>query len=162
MRSLFSSSLDKIDTPAPFVNALNWEAYRSQFRTAQSGKSGNRNCALASGSLNPDSVGLSDIASQAQDIPLFVENTLAHRFRIEIHPELQSLTSLGVDACFGAGNLDFLDEKPAEKSWLELSDAPSEESFDQELSLLESVQEVAMALSRTTPTRSGTGKKAVN
>ena len=156
MRSFFTSSLDKIDPPTPFVNAMNWDAYRSQFRTSQSSKSGNRNCVLASGSLNPESANLSEPGSRIQDIPLIVQNTAAHRFSIEMAPELESLSASQVDACFSEGDMDFLSEKPALQigsSWLTGPGLITEETYELELGLLESVQDIAIALTRTTPKR---------
>jgi len=132
---------------------MDWDAYRSQFRSQQSGQSGNRNCVLALGSLNPDSIEISGRAKHVQDIPLIVQNTLANRFTIEMSQELPILSALEVDACFGEASIDFLREPlrfPPGTSWLEAS---SDESLDQELGLLESVQEIALALARTTPKR---------
>lgn len=156
MKSFFSSSLDKIDALEPYVNAMAWNSYRSQFRASQSSKSGNRNCALASGSLNPDTPELANAAGRAVDFPLIVQNTSNQHFAIESHREVQSLSALDVDACFGAGDIDFLEEKRdswVEASWLESSVSANENSYDQELGLLESVQEIAIALARTAPKR---------
>ena len=162
MRSFFTSSLDKIDPPSPYVNAMNWDSYRSQFRAAQSRKSGNRNCVLASGSLNEDDSDLSNSANRVRDIPLFVQNTMAHRFDIEMSPELERLAARQVDACFGEGDIDFINEKPAvpiRSSWLAGPGLATEETYDLELGLLESVQEIAIALTRTTPKRTALGSE---
>ena len=162
VRTFFTSPLDKIDPPAPFVNAMQWNSYRSQFQAPQSLDSGNRNCALASGSLNPESAELSNGSGPRQDLPLIVQNTLGRRVSIEIHPGPQSLAAWDVDACFGDGGIDFLNEKTADfsgSSWLEAPFLASEDVHDQELGLLESVQEIAIALARTTPTRTKSGKQ---
>ena len=161
MRSFFTSSLDKIDALEPYVNAMAWDSYRSQFRTSQSSKSGNRNCALASGSLNPDTPELANAARRAVDFPLILQNTSNQHFKIENGRDVQSLSALDVDACFGAGEINFLEEKRdswVEASWLESASA-SECSYDQELGLLESVQEIAIALARTTPNRTNLEKE---
>lgn len=162
MRSFFTSSLDQVDPPTPFVNAMNWESYRRQFQSTKSGKSGNRNCGLASVSLNPDSVELSNTTSRGHDISLIVQNTASSRYRIEVVPEPESLPANAVDLCFGASNLEFLSEKPISKKpptglenkGLENSVWSCGNSYEMELGLLESVQEIAMALVRTTPKRS--------
>lgn len=156
MKSFFTSSLDHIDPPSPFVNAMDWESYRSQFQSNKRNKSGNRNCGLASVSLNPDSAGLSDATRLGQDISLILQNTSSGRYRIEVLPEPKSLSANAVDLCFGASNIEFLAENP-------ISEHPSDgsknsvwscgDSYDMELGLLESVQEIAMALVRTTPKR---------
>lgn len=174
MRSFFSSSLDKIDPPSPYVNALNWDTYRSQFRAEQSGLSGNRNCVLALGSLNPDSLELSSRPNR-QNVQLITQNTLANRFTIQQTPGGETLSARDVDACFTDGLADFLHETnlrdqtnlqsktqvqssqadrvgPA-TSWLETQESEDGSSYDQELEMLESVQEIAIALSRTTPRR---------
>ena len=153
MRSFLTSSLDKIDPPKPFVNAMQWDAYRSQFQTTRSLDSGNRNCALASGSLNPDFAELSDGSGPWQHIPFIVQNTLALPITIEIQPGPQEITAMEADACFGDGNIDFLKQSAAGTSWLEAPFLPSDATHDQELGLLESVQEIAIALARTKPTR---------
>ncbi len=161
MKSFFTSSLDKIDALEPYVNAMAWDSYRSQFRTSQSSKSGNRNCALASGSLNPDTPELANAAGRAVDFPLILQNTSNQHFKIENGRDVQSLSALDVDACFGAGEINFLDEKRdswVEASWLE-SASENECSYDQELGLLESVQEIAIALARTTPNRTNLEKE---
>ncbi len=158
MRSFFTSSLDKIDPPSPYVNAMDWDSYRSQFRSEQSSKSGNRNCVLALGSLNPESLELSSRPNR-QNIPLIVQNTLKNRFTIELAPELLTLAAFDVDACFVDGCNDFLretNEAPLGTSWLEAPGKAIDESFDLELGLLESVQEIAVALTRTAPKRTTT------
>lgn len=165
MRSFFTSSLDKISAIEPYVNAMAWDSYRRQFQSSQSGKSGNRNCVLASGSLNPDSLELSNAAGRAVDFPLLVQNTLDQHFSMEGRSEQHPLSAFDVDACFGAGNIDFIDEKRdswVEASWLEGSSSTSEASYDQELSLLESVQELAISLARTTPKRTILEKEEAN
>ncbi len=162
VKSFFTSSLDQVDPPTPFVNAMNWESYRRQFQSAKSGKSGNRNCGLASVSLNPDSVELSNTTSRGHDISMIVQNTTSSRYRIEVLPKPESLSSNAVDLCFGALNLEFLPEKPISlKPFKGLKDKGLEnsvwsfgDSYEKELGLLESVQEIAMALVRTTPKRS--------
>jgi hypothetical protein len=162
MKSFFTSSLDKIDALEPYVNAMAWNSYRSQFRASQSNKSGNRNCALASSSLNPDSPELANAVGSDVYFPLIVQNTSRQRFTIESHGDLESLSALDVDACFGAGEIDFLEEKRdswVEASWLESSINANESSFDQELGLLESVQEIAIALTRTAPNRANSEKE---
>lgn len=156
MKSFFTSSLDHIDSPSPFVNAMDWETYRSQFQSNKRNKSGNRNCSLASVSLNPDSAELSDSTRRGQDISLILQNTSNSRYRIEVLREPESLSANAVDLCFGASNLEFLAENP-------ISEHPSAgsensvwscgDSYDMELGLLESVQEIALALVRTTPKR---------
>ncbi len=135
---------------------MNWESYRSQFQSNKRNKSGNRNCGLASVSLNPDSAELSDSTRRGQDISLILQNTAGSRYRIEVQPEPESLSAIAVDLCFGASNIDFLAENL-------ISEHPSNgsenlvwmcgDSYDTELGLLESVQEIAMALVRTTPKR---------
>ena len=165
MKSFFTSSLDKIDVLEPYVNAMAWDSYRSQFHTNQRSKSGNRNCALASGSLNPDSPELSTESGQAVDFPLIIQNTSTQRFTIQSQPEVHVLSASDVDECFGAGNIDFIQEKQdswVEASWLESSASKSDDSYDQELSLLESVQEIAIALARTTPKRTILEKEEAN
>ena len=156
MKSFFSSSLDKIDPPSPYVNAMNWDAYRRKFRSDRSSNSGNRSCAMAVCSLNPDSSELSGNANRGQDIPLIVQNTLNSRFSIESQSEAPSLPALDVDACFCSKDLEFLVKKPdsefgpsvvADSVW------SSENTFDLELGLLECVQEIALALVRTPPKR---------
>ena len=159
MRSLFTTSLDKIDALEPYVNAMAWDSYRSQFRTAQSSKSGNRNCALATGSLNPDSAELSNASGRAVDFPLIIQNLMEERFTIAIHTGNQVPSASEVDACFGAGGIDFIDEKQGD-SWLENAASTGEESFEQELGLLESVQEIAITLARTSPKRTVLEKEA--
>ena len=154
MRSFFTSSLDKIDPPAPYVNAMNWDAYRSQFRSDRSRKSGNRNCSMASCSLNPE---LGELSGRP-DIPFIIQNTLNSPFTIEIQSESEPLSALDVDACFGDAGIGFLAEKPKAKSEsLEFGGSVVVESreiaFDLELELLESVQEIAIALVRTSPKR---------
>ena len=153
MRSFFTSSLDKNDPPEPFVNAMQWDSYRSQFQTPQSLLSGNRNCALASGSLNPESAELSNGSGPRQHIPFIVQNTLDRPITIEIHAGPQAISAMEVDACFGEGGIDFLKESPAGTSWLEAPFRAGDTTYDQELGLLESVQEIAIALARTKPTR---------
>jgi hypothetical protein len=162
VRSFFTSSLDKIDPPAPFVNAMQWDSFRSQFQSPQSLDSGNRNCAQASISLNPESTELTNRSNPRQDFPLIVQNTFGRHVTIEIQPGPQSLAAGDVDACFGDGCIDFLNEKTASSartSWLETPFIACEDTHDQELGLLESVQEIAIALARTTPTRVMPGKK---
>ncbi|MCY2984493.1 MAG: hypothetical protein NTY15_12790 [Planctomycetota bacterium] len=156
MKSFFTSSLDKIDALEPYVNAMAWNSYRSQFRTSQRSTSGNRNCALASGSLNPDTPALANAEGRAVDFPLILQNISNQRVAIENYRDVQSLLAVDVDACFGAGEIDFFEEKRdswVEASWLENSDSANECPYDQELGLLESVQEIAIALARTTPNR---------
>ena len=156
MRSFFTSSLDEISPPSPYVHAMDWDSYRAQFRTNPNGKSGNRNSVLALGSLNPDSAGMSGSVRSALDIPLIVQNTSKTCFAGENHGESEVLAALAVDACFGTADIAFLDEKaiPAmERCEKEGSDWLSDGSLDMELGLLESVQEIALALTRTTPKR---------
>ena len=155
VRSFFTSSLDKISPPSPYIRAMDWDSYRAQFRTHPNGKSGNRNSVLALGSLNPDSAGMSCSFSSALDIPLIVQNTSKTRFVVENHAESEALAALAVDACFGAANIAFLDENVVVVKEIERegSDWLSDGSFDMELGLLESVQEIALALCRTTPKR---------
>jgi len=156
VRSFFTSSLDKISPPSPYIHAMDWDSYRAQFRTNPNGKSGNRNSVLAVGSLNPDSAGMTGSVSSALDIPLIVQNTSKTRFAAENHGESEVLVALAVDACFGAADIAFLDENAVaamERCEREGSDWLSDGSFDMELGLLESVQEVALALGRTTPKR---------
>ena len=165
MKSFFTSSLDKIDALEPYVNAMAWDSYRSQFRTGQSGKSGNRNCVLASGSLNPESTELTHAASQSIDFPLIVQNTLAKNATLESRTENRPLSAFDVDECFGAGDIEFIEERReswVEVSWLETSSLESQASYDEELSLLESVQEIAIALARTTPKRTILEKEQAN
>jgi len=145
--------LDKIDPPEPFVNAMQWDSYRSQFQTPQSLVSGNRNCALASGSLNPESYELSNGSGPRQHIPFIVQNTMDRPITIEIHAGPQAISAMEVDACFGEGGIAFLTENPAGTSWLEAPLLAGDATHDQELGLLESVQEIAIALARTKPTR---------
>ena len=151
MRSFFTSSLDKIDPPAPFVNAMNWEAYRSQFRSVRSKQSGNRNCSMASCSLNPD---LSELSGSAYT-QFILRNTVSSPFTIEIQSESKPLSTFAVDECFEDSGLEFL----AEKSTTTHSESNKLEknSFELELGLLESVQEIAIALARTTPKRTVAG-----
>ena len=154
VRTFFTSSLDKIDPPAPYVNAMNWDTFRSQFRTDRSRKSGNRNCSMASCSLNPD---LNELSGGA-NIPFIVQNTVNSPFIIEIQSESAPLTALAVDACFGDAGIGFLVEKPVSTSESfdfggSVTDESGENTFDMELSLLESVQEIAIALARTSPKR---------
>ena len=154
MRSFFTSSLDKIDPPASYVNAMNWDAYRSQFRTDRSRKSGNRNCSLASCSLNPE---LGELSGR-QDIPFIIQNTLNSPFMIEIQSDSEPLSALEIDACFGDAGIGFLAEKlKAKPESLEFGGSVVDESreiaFDLELELLESVQDIAIALARTSPKR---------
>ena len=156
MRSFFTSSLDTFDPPTPFVNALNWDSYRRQFQSNKRSKSGNRNCGLASGSLNPESAELTDSKCLGQDISLIVQNTVGCRFRIEVQPEPESLMAHAVDACFGDANIEFLREETlSKKRTIDGEDSGSTRgnSHDLELGILESVQEIAMALVRTTPSR---------
>ena len=153
MRSFFTSSLDKIDPPQPFVNAMQWDSYRSQFKTARSLDSGNRNCALASGSLNPESAELSNGSGPRQHIPFIVLNTMDRPITIEIERGPQAISAMEVDACFGDGSIDFFQESAAATSWLEAPFLASDATHDQELGLLESVQEIAISLARTKPTR---------
>jgi hypothetical protein len=139
---------------------MDWDAYRAQFRTNPNGKSGNRNSVLALGSLNPDSAGMSGSVSSALDFPLIVQNTSKTRFADEIPGESEVLAAGAVDACFGA----FLSENavPAmERCEREGSDWLSDESFDMELGLLESVQEIALSLVRTTPNRTSVARQSV-
>ena len=158
MRSFFTSSLDKISPPSPYIHAMDWDAYRAQFRTNPNGTSGNRNSVLALGSLNPDSAGMSGSVSSALDIPLIVQNTSKTRVACENHREsTQVLAALVVDTCFSAAGIAFLNENAVadkERCEREGSDWLSDGSFDMELGLLESVQEIALALGRTTPKRS--------
>ena len=156
MKSFFSSSLDKIDPPSPYVNAMNWDAYRSKFRSDRSSRSGNRSCAMAVCSLNPDSSELSGNANRGQDIPLIVQNTLNRCFSIELESEPHPLSTFDVDACFCSAGLEFLVEKPDlefGRSVKEDSVWSSENTYDLELGLLECVQEIALALMRTPPKR---------
>ncbi len=156
MRSFFTSSLDKIDPPSPYVNAMNWDAYRSKFRSDRSSRSGNRSCAMAVCSLNPDSSELSGNANCGMDIPLIVQNTLNSRFSIEVQPEPLSLSAFDVDACFGSAALEFLVEKSVSEfgpSVIDESVWSTENTFDLELGLLECVQEIAFSLARTPPKR---------
>ncbi len=164
MRSFFTSSLDKISPPSPYIHAMDWDSYRAQFRTNSNGKSGNRNSVLALGSLNPDSAGMSGSASSALDIPLIVQNTSKTRFVGENLCELEAHSALAVDACFGNADIAFLDENavPAmERSEREGSDWLSDGTFDLELGLLESVQEIALSLARTTPNRTSVARHSV-
>ncbi len=164
MRSFFTSSLDTIAPPSPYIHAMDWDAYRAQFRTNANGKSGNRNSVLALGSLNPDSAGKSGSGSSALDIPLIVQNTSKTRFADENHREFEVLAVQAVDACFGAADIAFLDENtvPAtERLAKEGSDWLSDASFDMELGLLESVQEIALSLVRTTPKRTSVARHPV-
>ena len=88
-----------------------------------------------------------------------------HRFVIEIAPELNELPSAQVDACFADGDIDFLSEKPAltlGTSWLAGPGLTTEETYDLELGLLESVQEIAVALTRSTPKRVVREKESAN
>ena len=154
MRSFFTSSLDKIDPPASYVNAMNWDTYRSQFRTDRSRKSGNRNCSLASCSLNPE---LGELSGRP-DFPFIIQNTLNSPFTIEIQSDSEPLSALEIDACFGDAGIGFLAEQPkAKPESLEFCGSVAVESreiaFDLELELLESVQDIAIALARTSPKR---------
>lgn len=152
MKSFFTSSLDNIAPPTPYVNAMDWDAYRSQFRAKQNGKSGNRNSVLALSSLNPDSADVSGALSDGQNFPLIIQNTPKTISNLETHV----LSATEVDACFGSADCAFLGETPVsatKKGEKDGSDWLSEDSFDLELGLLESVQDVAMALVRTTPKR---------
>lgn len=156
MRSFFTSSLDKIDPPAPYVNAMNWDAYRSKFRSDRSKKPGNRSCAMAVCSLNPESSELSGNANRELDFPLIVQNTLNCRFSIEVQTEPHSLSAFDVDACFGIAGLEFLVEKQFSEigpSEIDESVWSGEKAFDLELGLLECVQEIALSLARTPPKR---------
>ena len=165
MRSFFTSPLDKIAPPSPYVNAMNWDAYRSKFRSDRSGKSGNRSCAMALCSLNPESSELSITANRGQDIPLIVQNTLNSRFSIEVHSEPHSLSALDVDACFGSTGLEFLAEKPVSEFGPSVTDESVwsiENTFDLELGLLECVQEIALTLARTPPKRTHLTKEAAD
>ena len=111
---------------------------------------------MAVSSLNPDSSELSGKANRGQDIPLIVQNTLMSRFSIEIPSEPRSLSALDVDACFCSKSIEFLMKKPDsefEISATEKSVGSSEDKFDLELGLLECVQEIALALARTSPKR---------
>ncbi len=72
-----------------------------------------------------------------------------------------ALAAWDVDACFDEGSIDFLMDKNARSSWLETPLAVTDETYDQELGLLESVQEIAISLARTTPTRTISGKQDV-
>ena len=154
VRSFFTSSLDKIDPPTPYVSAMNWDAYRSQFRSDRSRKSGNRNCSMASCSLNPD---LGELSAGA-NIPFIIQNTLNSPFIIEIQTDSEPLSALDVDACFGDAGIGFLLEKPVSKSESfdfdsSITEESGESTFDLELGLLESMQEIAIALARTSPKR---------
>ncbi|HUP79020.1 MAG TPA: hypothetical protein VM260_10740 [Pirellula sp.] len=154
MRSFLTSSLDNIDPPAPYVNAMNWDAYRSQFRSDRSRKSGNRNCSLASCSLNPE---LGELSGKP-DIPFIIQNTLKGHFIIEIKSDSEPLSALEVDACFGDAGMGFLVEMPLTVSksldfGSSITDGSGENRFDLELGILESVQEIAIALARTSPKR---------
>ena len=111
---------------------------------------------MALSSLNPDSSELSGTANRGQDIPLIVQNTLNTRFSIEVQSEPHSLSAFDVDACFGSAELGFLVEKPVSEygpSVIDESLWSSENTFDLELGLLECVQEIALALTRTPPKR---------
>ncbi len=151
MRSFFTSSLDKIDPPTPYVNAMEWDSYRSQFRSEQSCKSGNRDSVLALGSLNPECAALAGRGGYGQNTPFIVENIPASPLTIELHSDIQALERSEVDACFGDD--EFLREVRSEALWLESPAVPSEQTFDLELGLLESVQEIAVSLARTPPKR---------
>ena len=165
MKSFFTSPLDKIAPPCPYVNAMNWDAYRSKFRSDRSSKSGNRSCAMAVCSLNPESSELSITANRAQDIPLIVRNTSNSRFSIEVHSEPRSLSALDVDACFGSTGLEFLAERPVSEFGPSVNDESVwsiENAFDLELGLLECVQEIAMTLARTPPKRTHLTREAAD
>ena len=158
MRSFFTSSLDKIDPPAPYVNALDWQAYRAQFRKKQSGTSGNRDCMLASRSLNPESPELSH-GARRNEISWIILNTLGSENLVEHSFVANQLVASSVDQCFSGASLSFLEEKrsgPKFSFTRECFAESKDDSFDLELGLLESVQELAIALARTTPKRTGT------
>ena len=164
MRSFFTSSLDNFDPPSPFVNAMSWDSYRTQFQSTKRSKSGNRNCGLASGSLNPESAELTDSTCSEQDISLIIQNTVGCRYRIEVQPEPESLPADAVDACFGAANIEFLSEKTGSANRTKACEDSiwsSGNSHDLELGILESVQEIAMALVRTTPNRTAPASEEI-
>ncbi len=109
---------------------------------------------MASCSLNPD---LGELSGGA-NIPFIIQNTLNSPFIIEIQSDSEPLSALDVDACFGDAGIRFLAERPTAKSEsLEFGGSVVVESreiaFDLELELLESVQEIAIALARTSPKR---------
>lgn len=147
MKSLFTSSLDTIQPPTPFVNALHWDSYRKESRTSRGPMSGNRNCLQASSILNPDTIGAQGAMSAGQVIPLLFLNSVADRKPTPKSTTIESsLSASAVDCCFMNASIAFLDtphigcESPAG-------------DCDLELGLLESVQEIAISLARRTPKR---------
>lgn len=147
-----TSPLDRIEPAEPFVHATQWEQFRSQFRSSRSRKSGYRNCLQASDALNSGSSSWSDLPGSHES------SRSVDAFTIAMGTDVQNLDSTNVDACFCDTSIDFLGEIIPTLSTVAhveftTSETESESNYDLELGLLESVQEIAIALARQTPSR---------
>ena len=138
MKFLPTSSLDKIDPPTPFVHATNWDQFRGQFRSSRTQTSGYRNCSQAANLLNcgTDDWDKSQSCSNGRN-----------PFAISMETESYQLASSDVDTCFGDTSLAFLQEQSVDAS--NDNGQSVNENLDLELGLLESVQEIAISLART-------------
>jgi len=156
MKFFPTSSLDKIDPPSPFIHATNWNELRSQFQSSNSQRSGYRNSLQAANALNQvDSEWHASLAvapsmrSSAFGLP--------NPFMISLEKDARVTASSSVDACFCDGDLSFLTESMDVKGFNQQTESQSQASmdtYDLELGLLESVQDLAISLVRTSARRS--------
>ena len=139
MKFFPTSSLDKIEPLDPFVQATNWAQFRGQFRSSRSQSSGYRNSSQAATALNAD--------TSNWDKSSVATNGQANPFSMPIPSATCSLPSSSVDVCFGGPSLEFLFQNVSRNAPVELK--VESDQFDLELSLLESVQEIAASLACT-------------
>jgi hypothetical protein len=133
MRFIPKSSLDQVEKCEPFVHASQWKSVRESSRTEHSMASGFRNSLQASQSLNDPA------ASLFLDAPQPLDRNV---FQIALKEVPEGYCDHSVDKCFEDG-LSFLVDAPMTVSSRE------EPDYSLELSLLETVNELAASLSKT-------------
>lgn len=146
MKFLPTSSLDIVEPLDPFVPASGWNQMLRESRdsnprrTSCDSKPFYRDALEHAVSLNLDQ------PSCSLD-PRSIGRT-KNPFQVRLELETPKLSAVQVDSCFAGGEFDFLQSPDQHPSSYELQADEDSDSYDLELGLLESVQEIAVSLYR--------------
>lgn len=141
-----TSSLDIVEPLAPFVPATAWNQMLRESRdsnpkrTPSDSKPFYRDALVHAIALNQDQPSCSlDQRSIGRS---------KNPFQVRLELETPTLSAVQVDSCFAGGEFDFLLPPVQQENSYELQADEDSESYDLELGLLESVQEIAISLYR--------------
>ena len=146
MRFLPTSSLDIIEPLAPFVPATCWNKLRNEARDSTSPRNSSEREPVYRDAFEQASA--MNQYHQAWDYGQSNASRSKDPFQVRLELEQPILSATQVDSCFAKNDLEFLKPLARQNRSYELKADDDLESYDLELGLLESVQEIAISLYR--------------